>query len=82
MNLYSRLEETESAYQGKEVEAKELIERLEEMKGEVDEKVGEIEEKVRYGNCLEEVILELNGKIDMLRQENMQTRDLLDDKED
>lgn len=61
---------------------KELIEGLEEMKGEVDEKVREIEEKVRYGDCLEEAILELNGKIDMLRQENMQTRDLLDDKED
>ncbi len=82
MNLYSRLEEAESGCQGKEVEVKELMERLEEMKEEVDEKVREVEEKVRYGNCLEEVILELNGKIDRLRQDNIEARDLLDDRED
>jgi hypothetical protein len=58
------------------------LERLEEMKGEMDEKGREVEEKVRYGDCLEEVILELNGKIDRLRRDSIEARDLLDDRED
>ncbi len=32
----------------------------------------DIQDKINYNECLEDIILELNGKIDGLRKENLQ----------